>query len=264
MQLLPKRLWLVVVLLASMIAISAPATASASADSERLGPPVCNGHYVTAKEFTPFSKAVWKEGPLGSKGASEKAIAAQRKKLKCAAGDGHRIAMQKRWRSDKKSFYKNREKLKRLFINYTWDGSVYPSSSWFTLPKLKPYVAAALAEAAGDYTGTNMPGWTMMQVSLGEGALRPGSRSADDGWGWLAITRPHADGYGVYKLGGYEAMLNPVKNAYIASLMYGDRGISPWYGTGHVTCTSCHYHGKFDIRDALGGLTYVQALRRAK
>lgn len=150
----------------------------------------------------------------------------------------------------------------RANINHVWSGAVYPDSSWFGLPELKPYVAAALAEAAGRYTGTNMPGWTMVQVSKGEGALKPGSRSTDDGWGWLAITAPFGDSFGVTAFGGYEQMLNPVKNAYVAALMYGESGLVPWHGTQFVTDSGAHYTGRFDLSSVLGGLTFGQALRR--
>jgi hypothetical protein len=169
--------------------------------------------------------------------------------------------MQQRWAADRAAFHHYARRLHREFINYTWDGAVFPSGTWFTLPKLKPYVAAALAEAAGDYTGTNMPGWTFVQMSRGEGDLRPGSRSTDGGWGWLAVTAPYGASFGVGEMGGYGEMLNPVKNAYVAARMYGAVGTGGWYGSRYVTCWDCHYHGKFDIRDALGGLTFGRALR---
>ncbi len=219
---------------------------------------------VTASEFRGFSARVWRYSlwARGDHGEPKRAtIRQQRHKLRCAAGPDHRQAMRERWRKDKRSFYRYRSKIMAANINYTWAGAVFPESAWFALPKLKPYVAAALAEAAGDYTGTNMPGWTFMQVSLGEGNLRPGSRSTDDGWGWLAITRPFADHLGIHSIGGYPAMLNPVKNAYVAALMYGERGIAPWYGIRHVTCWDCHYRGRFDIRTVLGGETFGEALR---
>lgn len=152
-------------------------------------------------------------------------------------------------------------------INRTWPGAVFgtETAKWEALPKLPPYVGAALAEAAGKYTGTGMPGWTMEQVSLGEGDLKPGSRSTDDGWGWLAITRPFGDSFGVPQMGGYEQMLNPVKNAYVAARMWGGNPShfgpgGTWHGSSHVTDENKHYTGTYDLRDALGGHSFKEAL----
>lgn len=262
MQCPQKRSWLIALVIAATAAmLSATPMASARAGQLSPLPPACKGNAISLGEFRPFSAKVWDKDSWKRGKPPRAVISAQRKKLKCAAGPGHQAAMQTLWQRDKGSFYQHRKRLKRLFINYTWQGAIYPESSWFSLPELKPYVAAALAEAAGDYTGTNMPGWTMVQMSKGEGHLKPGSRSTDCGYGWLAITCPYGDEHGVPEMGGYGEMLNPVKNAYVAARMYGAQGFSAWHGDQHVANWNLHYTGKFDIRDALGGLTFGQALR---
>jgi TP901 family phage tail tape measure protein len=155
-------------------------------------------------------------------------------------------------------------------INHVWPGAVLGGEGdWNGLPALPKYVAAALAEAAGDYIGSDMPGWTMVQVSEGEGALKPGSRSTDDGWGWLAITRPFGDSFGVPQMGGYEQMLNPVKNAYVAARMWGGSSShfgsgGTWHGSSHVTDPDHHYEGNYDISDAMGGKTFGEAIGKPK
>lgn len=148
-------------------------------------------------------------------------------------------------------------------INRRFRGALYPSSAWNALPELSFNVAAALAEAAGDWAGTDMPGVTFAQMSKGEGALKPGSMGDDngdgkpDGYGWLAITRPYGDGYGVKN---YEDMLNPVLNAAVAAKMYGAQGIGAWYGDGFVTNQNAHYSGGYDIRKSLGGMSFAEAV----
>lgn len=115
--------------------------------------------------------------------------------------------------------------------------------AWMGLTQMPFNVAAAIAEWAG------MPGVTMAQVSKGEGSLRPGSMGDDDGdgspdgYGWLAITRPYGEAYGVNKYGGYQGMLNPISNAIVAKGMYDARGLDPWYGQRYVTDTNAHYSG---------------------
>lgn len=151
-------------------------------------------------------------------------------------------------------------------INRTFPGAMFPSSAWNALPELSFNVAAALAEAAGDWAGTDMPGVTFAQMSQGEGALKPGSMGDDngdgspDGYGWLAITRPYGDSYGVSKYGGYEKMLNPVLNAAVAAKMFGSQGTGAWYGDRFVTDKNAHYTGPYDIRKSLGGKTFAQAV----
>jgi hypothetical protein len=246
------RKYVAFVIIAMAMLTAAPASADVPKDC---------GQVVTAQEFRPISAKVW-DHDLWERGKPGKAgVAAYQRALHCAKSPDHRQAILRIWRKDKEFYNRYRTKLQTHFVNYTWRGAVFPESAWFSLPQLKPYVAAALAEAAGDYTGTDMPGWTMVQMSQGEGDLKPGSRSTDCGYGWLAITCPYGDIFGVTWLGGYDEMLNPVKNAYVAARMYGAMGFSAWYGDGFVTDWDLHYTGKFDVRHALGGLTFGQALR---
>lgn len=123
--------------------------------------------------------------------------------------------------------------------NHRFPAAMFPSEAWNQLYQMPFDAVAALAE----WRGT--PGVTMAQVSEGEGNLRPGSRSSDNGWGLWGITSPFADSFGVGDLGGYQGMLNPVSNAIVMGRMYpqGWSGGSPWYGTGHVTGYDQHYKG---------------------
>lgn len=126
--------------------------------------------------------------------------------------------------------------------NHLYPGAMFPSPEWFALPTMPFNAVAALAEWAGK---GRVPGVTMAQVSQGEGNMRPGSRSSDNGWGLWGITSPFADSFGVDKYGGYPGMLNPVSNALVMAAMYptGWAGGSPWFGTGHVTGYNQHYSG---------------------
>lgn len=138
--------------------------------------------------------------------------------------------------------------------NRTFPGAVLQNDpgAWMGLAEMPFNVAAAIAEWAG------MPGVTMAQVSKGEGGLKPGSMGDDngdgqpDGYGWLAITRPYGDAYGVNRYGGYEGMLNPVSNAIVAKGMYDAQGLSAWYGQRFVTDTNAHYSGPL-LGKARGG-----------
>ena len=139
--------------------------------------------------------------------------------------------------------------------NHTFPGAVLQSDpgAWMSLTQMPFNVAAAIAEWAG------MPGVTMAQVSKGEGGLRPGSMGDDnvdgipDGFGWLAITRPYGDSYGVDRYGGYKGMLNPVSNAIVAKGMYDAQGLSAWYGQRFVTDTNAHYTGPL-LNKQMGGV----------
>ena len=139
--------------------------------------------------------------------------------------------------------------------NHRYKGAMFPSEAWSNLYQMPFSAVAALAEWAGS---GKVPGVTMAQVSEGEGNLRPGSRSSDNGWGLWGITSPFADGYGVSGLGGYPGMLNPVSNAIVMSRMYpsGWSGGSPWYGTGNVTGYNQHYSGPL-LRQAGGIVSYL-------
>jgi hypothetical protein len=145
---------------------------------------------------------------------------------------------------------------RRRNINHVWDAHWAPDYSGPTLPF---NVAAALFEAAG------MPGVTMAQMARGESGLRPGSAGVDAGgtvgYGILAVTSPFADSI-VAKYGGYDQMLNPVKNAAAAAEIFRSNGIGAWYGTAYVTSTNAHYHGRLDLSAVLGGDSFRRALQR--
>ena len=133
-------------------------------------------------------------------------------------------------------------------------------------PTLPSYVVAALAQAAG------MPGKTMEQVTRGESgahrknSARPGATGIDPGGtkghGLWMITSGYNEDLAA-KAGGWRNMLNPVVNAWAAAQIYRRQGLGAWYGTGSVTGDGLNYTGKYDIRNALGGLSFQGALYRA-
>ena len=133
-------------------------------------------------------------------------------------------------------------------------------------PTLPSYVVAALAQAAG------MPGKTMEQVTRGESgahkknSARPGATGIDPGGtkghGLWMITSGFNEDLAA-KAGGWRKMLNPVVNAWAAAQIYRRQGLGAWYGTGSVTGDGLNYTGKYDIKNALGGLSFQGALYRA-
>jgi TP901 family phage tail tape measure protein len=130
-------------------------------------------------------------------------------------------------------------------------------------PTLPSYVVAALAQAAG------MPGKTMEQVTRGESGAhkkntaRPGATGIDPGGtkghGLWMITSGYNEDLAA-RVGGWRNMLNPVVNAWAAAQIYRRQGLGAWYGTGSVTGDGQNYAGNFDIRRALGGLSFDGAL----
>lgn len=149
-------------------------------------------------------------------------------------------------------------------INHRYRPHWAPDYGGQTLPS---YVVAALAEAAG------APGRTMEQVTRGESGAhrkntaRPGSAGVDPGgtkgYGMWAITWPYANSI-VRKYGGYPEMWNPVKNAAAMKEVLASNGLGAWYGDSHVTGSNLHYTGKYDIRNALGGMSFKEALAGRK
>lgn len=80
-----------------------------ASDSTRPNTPIdpCP-HRVTAKQFRPFAAAVWRPSAWQRGKPPAKTIRAQRHKLACAAGPGHRRAMKRRWRAAKSAYYAHR------------------------------------------------------------------------------------------------------------------------------------------------------------
>ena len=154
-------------------------------------------------------------------------------------------------------------------INHVYPEHNSASGDWGgeTLPS---FVVAALAEAAGDALGVDVPGVTMEQVTRGEsgsgskGSARPGATGVDPGGtkkglGLWMITTGFNDAL-IAKYGGQTAMRNPVPNAAAMVAIYGSQGLGAWYGDGSVTGSNLHYTGNYDIRNALGGATFKEAL----
>lgn len=249
---IPRKIRGICVVLVLLIAVIGTEATTAMSDnsSKQSTPKNC-----TIVAFRPFSSAVWRLTIWERGKPPQRVIRAQRKRLHCAP-PAHRAAMQRTWRRDKTAYWHYRKRMLRQNINHQWAPHWAPD---YGGPALQFEVTAALMEAAG------MPGVTMAQISQGESGMRPGSAGVDPGgtagYGLLAVTRPFANAI-VAKYGGYEAMWNPVRNVAAASEIYQSQGIGAWYGTGYVTSWDAHYHGNFDLKSVLGGLTFEQALRR--
>ena len=161
-------------------------------------------------------------------------------------------------------------KTKKGNINGIWPSADLAKnpSGWYALPTLPGYVIGALAEAAGRHFGIDVPGRTMMQMVMGEGAGKPGSQGTDPGgrtkgYGLWAVTTTYNDAL-VKRFGGsYGAMNNPVLNAAAMAHIYRDQGTGAWYGDSHVSNFNADWRGKYQLRNALGGISYSQALKSA-
>lgn len=104
-----------VVALVMMAIAAVPATAAVQ-EGGVVGPKSVRCAHVTAKEFRAWSGRVWhpKRWDRDRRGVRSgmprrKTLGAQRVKLRCAAGPGHRRSMRKTWRRDKKSFFRHRK-----------------------------------------------------------------------------------------------------------------------------------------------------------
>lgn len=150
-------------------------------------------------------------------------------------------------------------------INHIWAEHNSGTGDWGG-PTLPSYVVAALAEAAGDTLVNGIvPGVEAEQITRGESgsgtanSARPGATGEDPGgtkgWGLWMTTTTFNDAVAA-KLGGYSKLLNPVKSAAAMALTWP--GV--YYGDKYVTSPGAHYEGNYDIRDALGGATFKQAL----
>lgn len=101
----------------------------------------------------------------------------------------------------------------------------------------KARFSEALTARIASWAG--LPGKLFGQIAHGESGFFPGIYGVDPGgastgYGLWAITAPFNDSR-VSKYGGYEQMLNPLKNAKVAKEIYDAQGIGAWYGTQYVT-----------------------------
>lgn len=98
---------------------------------------------------------------------------------------------------------------------------------------------AALAEWAG------APGISMARTAIGESNLRPGATGIDPGGtkglGLWMITTGFNDGL-ISKLGGEDAMRNPVLNAQAMNSIFDSQGIGAWYSQT-ADSSNTHYNG---------------------
>ena len=114
--------------------------------------------------------------------------------------------------------------------------------------QMPPDKVAMLAEFFG------MPGIAMAQIAKGESNYRPGAVGDDSaagygntfGYGlWQITTGASGMDAVVNSMGGYDQMLNPIKNAIIAGKMHKSRGVAPWFGTQYLTDPNAHWQGEF-------------------
>lgn len=118
----------------------------------------CNGNLITAGQFAPFSAKVWnlERWQRGKPGA--KAIDAYRHKLRCAAGPGHRRAMQNRWGRDRLRYGRHRHHMQYCRSGEVISGRV----SWFNGPASTTASGTPVSEpglAVNIAPGTTSAGW---------------------------------------------------------------------------------------------------------
>jgi hypothetical protein len=68
----------------------------------------CGGQEITAKQFRPFSAKVWQLDRWRRGWPKDSTVDAYQRKLLCAAGPGHRQAMQNRWSRDRGRYDRHR------------------------------------------------------------------------------------------------------------------------------------------------------------
>lgn len=258
-----RRLIVAIALIAALVA----------APMANAGPKKRCSH-VTAADFRPFSKAVWDKDRWERGKPRPKELAGYKRKRRCAAGAGHRSAIEARWGRDRLRYGRYRHvRLRRANINRVWGPPIW-APDWSTPPgsQMSLELIAALAEKTGDLMGFDIPGVTMAQMTIEESIRRPASAGVDAGgtigYGLWAITWPHSN-WALAKHGwSYVTdMWNPVRNAvamvevYRGRVLEGRSGTSAWYGSRGVTCWGCHYRGNLDLRLYLNGMTLREVLR---
>lgn len=109
--------------------------------------------HVTAEAFREFSERTWRL-PAWERGKPPKrVIRAQRGKLKCAAGPGHRKAIKRTWRGDRREFREHRRRKlaqrERLrYLPYACGGGVRSAID----------CSVMWCESGGSYTAENPSG----------------------------------------------------------------------------------------------------------
>lgn len=103
-------------------------------------------------------------------------------------------------------------------------------------PALAPGIVGKIAAWAG------LPSRQFEQIAHGESTYHPGIIGLDPrgtkGYGlWQNTTSVNGAGFesGVRRLGGWDEMLNPFKNALMAKTLYDNGGLSHWFGTKYLT-----------------------------
>jgi hypothetical protein len=85
--------------------------------------------HVTAAEFRRFSGRVWRLEAWRRGRPPTKVIRAQRGKLRCAAGPGHRRSMRKVWRSDRAAYLEHRDRKRHPWV-YAFEALSEADQAW--------------------------------------------------------------------------------------------------------------------------------------
>jgi hypothetical protein len=125
-----------------------------------------------------------------------------------------------------------------------------PAPTHVNAPKMPLDAVSALAEWAG---GGAVPGVSMGKTAVGESALAPGASGIDPGGtkglGLYMITTGFNDPL-IAKLGGQDAMFNPVVNSQAMAEIFKSQGIGAWYSQTKDN-SNTHYTGP--LLNATGG-----------
>ena len=129
--------------------------------------------------------------------------------------------------------------LPKALMKYNKQYAEAPAPSHLSAPKMPFNAVAAAAEWAG------MPGVSMAKTAIGESALAPGASGIDPGGtkglGLWMITTGFNDAL-IKKLGGQNAMFNPLINAQAANSIFDSQGIGAWYSSTKDS-SNTHYNG---------------------
>jgi Transglycosylase-like domain len=103
---------------------------------------------TSANEFAKFSGDVWRL-PAWERGRPPKRVLlAQRERLRCSAGPGHRRASRERWRADKAAYFDHRERmLFRQRVTPYYGCTKFGICGWWAIPA---YIVSC--ESGGDWT----------------------------------------------------------------------------------------------------------------
>lgn len=195
----------IVAVVAALTAAAAHPPIAPSGEAKSAAPKAdkvqCN---VTAQAFRKFSKQVWRL-PAWRRGKPPKVvIRAKARKLRCAAGPGHRKAIKKRWAKDHRAFAKHR---KRRFAARRLD-ALTPYGAY----AIPAYIVAC--ESHGDFRAYNA-------------GYEPHGPGSGPGGAYQIIASTWA-GYGGLAFAPTAAQASPLAQHIVAGRIWAAEGSSPW------------------------------------